>query len=326
LAACAGAQPPIGAPGVMPQSQNSAIAARGRSWMLPGTSGADLLYVSDGHRGIIVYSYPALKQVGEITGLTGFGLCSDKNGDVFVPTSDGGFPVVYEYPHGGTQPIATLSEYGDDLAIGCSVDPTTGNLAVTNNDGNYYYHCQGWGNVAIFANAQGKPTTYCTGPAVGYAFSCGYDDAGNLYVDGAPSIESHELELGELPAGSTGFAGITLNRHLQFGRSVQWDGSYITIETGGRQSAPRIYRVQVSNSNGRIVSTTAFNGIKSSDPYGMSWIQENSVLMPGQYDVGLFSYPGGGKAIRRIAHVGRNPVAVTVSVVPSGTTMRETSR
>ena len=39
LAACGGSQPPIGAPGAIPQSPAIAQhATRGKSWMLPGAS------------------------------------------------------------------------------------------------------------------------------------------------------------------------------------------------------------------------------------------------------------------------------------------------
>jgi len=62
------------------------------------------------------------------------GLCVDAQGNVFVPTwqgESGTRGYVYEFAHGGSTPIATLSDPGG--AFGCSVDLTTGNLAVTNN-------------------------------------------------------------------------------------------------------------------------------------------------------------------------------------------------
>ncbi|MGA8474385.1 MAG: hypothetical protein WB681_04900, partial [Candidatus Cybelea sp.] len=70
LAGCGGSQPPIGAPGAMPQT--SAItthAAQGTSWMLPGASSQDLLYISSNDRGsVYVYSYPQGSLVGTLTG------------------------------------------------------------------------------------------------------------------------------------------------------------------------------------------------------------------------------------------------------------------
>ena len=56
LAGCGGSQPPIGAPGAMPQSQAIAShAARGKSWMLPEAAPTELLYVAD--YGVGVYPF-----------------------------------------------------------------------------------------------------------------------------------------------------------------------------------------------------------------------------------------------------------------------------
>jgi len=47
LVGCGGSQPPIGAPGAMPQTMATAARFdRGNSWMLPEAKSSDLLYVS----------------------------------------------------------------------------------------------------------------------------------------------------------------------------------------------------------------------------------------------------------------------------------------
>jgi hypothetical protein len=313
LAGCGGAQPPIGAPSMMPQS-----SARHSS-----ASGGDLLYFADAARGrgtkagITIYSYPTLKKVGDIPDVVGYGLCSDQQGNVFVPD---GSSTIYEYAHGGTQPIATLSEYSDDLSIGCSVDPTTGNLAVTNNDGNNFYNCIGQGNVAIFAGGQGIPTTYCTGPAVKYAYACGYDNKGNLYVDGGSTVGANggAVKFAVLPKGSDTFKAIKLDRSLRYPRAVQWNGSNMTIETAGGKTVPTIYEVQVSGRMGRIVHETHFKDITSGGAFGLSWIQDKSIVVPGRGSLGLFRYPAGGKATHTLNHnISKRPLSVTVSVAAS---------
>ena len=105
---------------------------RSHGWMLPAAKSMDLLYVSNDDE-LLVFSYPKGKLVGEITVPSGdfAGLCSDSAGDVFV-TSVGSHSASYilEYAHGGTEPITTLSDPA--WANGCAVDPTTGNVAVTN--------------------------------------------------------------------------------------------------------------------------------------------------------------------------------------------------
>jgi hypothetical protein len=201
--------------------------------------------------------------------------------------------------------------------MGCSVDPTTGNLAVTSNGGGTFYHCTGQGNVGVFARAQGQPMTYCTGPAVQYAYECGYDNAGNLYVDGTPDETSRVLSFAELPRGGSTFTAINLN-HLKNPRAVQWDGSYITIETAGQQTVPEIHAVQVSGTKGRIVRTTTFQDIRSAGPFGLSWIQGDRVVVPGHRVVDIFRYLSGGKPTNGThRHVGADPNSVTVSVTPT---------
>jgi hypothetical protein len=124
LAGCGGSQPPIGAP------QSRAVAThadRSGSWMLPEAKSEDLLYISD-YYGVHVFSYPKGQYVGDINAF-GYGLCSDRAGDVFV--ADAPNRQLYEYRHGSTKRLQTLYDnYVDFNPINCSVDPTTGNLAV----------------------------------------------------------------------------------------------------------------------------------------------------------------------------------------------------
>src|SRR5579863_4497346 len=91
-----------------------------------------LLYVSDVETGTVqFYDYPDPKQsVGELTGFGApMGLCSDASGNVWI--TDGKNQNIVEYAHGGTSAIGTVSDSGY-APYACSVDPTTGNLAVSN--------------------------------------------------------------------------------------------------------------------------------------------------------------------------------------------------
>jgi len=60
---------------------------------------------------------------------------------------------VYKFAHGGQTPITMLAE--KYVAIGCAVDPDTGDLAASN----AYSSVSGDGSVAVFEKASGKPTT-----------------------------------------------------------------------------------------------------------------------------------------------------------------------
>jgi hypothetical protein len=120
----------------MPQTSAIAThASRGKWRMLPGAKSEDLLYVPDDDvpGELLAFSYPHGGLVGEVMLPADYplGLCSDGSGHVFVTTSGtDAQSYIYEYPHGGTQPIATLTDPG--LANGCAVDARSGNLAVTN--------------------------------------------------------------------------------------------------------------------------------------------------------------------------------------------------
>src|SRR5579862_3229213 len=109
LAACGGSQPPIGAPGAMPQSR--AVAAhteRNGSWMLPeAKSDKALLYASDAETdSVFVYDYKTGQEVGELYGFTSpYGDCVDKRGDVFLSSEVGSGGEVTEYTHGGANPL-----------------------------------------------------------------------------------------------------------------------------------------------------------------------------------------------------------------------------
>ncbi len=104
--------------------------------MLPEAKGDHLLYVSGPGTGkAYVYSYPGAKLVGTLTGfVASLGVCTDKAGDVWIADDTGGGlrpGTMIEYAHGGTTPIATLND--GDPPLNCSVDATTGNLAVASN-------------------------------------------------------------------------------------------------------------------------------------------------------------------------------------------------
>jgi hypothetical protein len=257
LAGCGGSQPPIGAPGAMPQaSTNGTHAARGWSWMLAKLSMDDLIYAVGGCGGTCVLSYPSGTLVGSLNvGLSG--ACVDSHGHVFITNN----ATVVEYAHGDSTPIETLTLPGD-AAIGCSVDPTTGNLAVIFNGTTV--------GVAIFPGAQGTPMLYAAGSDSQY---CGYDDAGNLFVDG---YVYGQFVLTELQKGSSSFATLSVNGSIGFAGQVQWDQRYLTV-LGGDNRAVKLFFLRASGSTATIVKTTNLNGIKFAY---QSWIYSKKIFIP----------------------------------------------
>jgi hypothetical protein len=281
LAGCSGSQPPIGAPGAMPQTSTLATqAARGGSWMLPEAKSEDLLYVATGDN-VYVLSYPHGKLIGSL-GIVGNNLCSDKQGDVFVPT--GAYEVV-EYAHGGTSPIQTLN--AGDIPLGCAVDPTSGNLAVTN-------EASGAGEVAIFPNAKAPSTWYRDTEIYTYGL-CGYDDKGNLFVDGSGSGNF----LAELPNGKSTFRNYSLNNSFDVYGSVQWDGKRITLSNPTTQ---QIYRLRFGKLSLTVVGTTQIDGWQNNYsghwPYVQTWLQGAEFIAQSSSlaKLGVWLYPKGGNA------------------------------
>ena len=265
-----------------------------------------LLYVTGGCGGTCVLSYPKGKVVGSLP-ISGAGLCSDKHGNVFLATATtSGNAVVYEYAHGATTPKATLDLPGL-LAEGCSVDPTSGNLAVT-------YLCSdcNYGPVAIFQNAQGSPMSYeQAGVFLSY---CGYDAKGNLFADGSGG--STGFALLELPAGGNVLMPISMKQSISIAGQVQWDGTYLAIED---LSHPTIYQFDVKGSTATRKGATPLTGAGNAG--GQSWIDGSTVIVPfspsgsAPTAVGFWKYPTGGPATKTIEkHLGTGTLAAaTVS-------------
>jgi hypothetical protein len=323
LAGCDGSQAPIGAPGAVPQSRAiDTHAARARSWMLREAKGDDLVYVSASSGDVYIYSYPGLKEVGTITGLNAnntFGECSDNKGDVFVATNSAQRTgTIVEFTHGGTEPIAELSDPG--YAWGCSVDPMTGNLAVSNYSDASNPSGGGSGDLAVYANAQGPPTMYYS-TSIASLWYCGYDDGGNLFADGkggSPGL-FFELAKGSSSITEIALSGVTIAAP----GAVQWDGKQMTLATDPYKPGPGVvYRLTLSGSSGTAVGTTELRSTKNRHGDTQSWIQSHSILgiNYGNFsksDVGSWKYPAGGKPLKSSSMVGDQLVGLTVSVAPS---------
>jgi|HubBroStandDraft_4_1064222.scaffolds.fasta_scaffold143965_1 hypothetical protein len=284
LAACGGSHAVL-APS---SSADAPTALFGQSWMAPQAKRSDLLYVSDNAGRVYVFTYPAGKLVGTLTGLKApAGLCSDTAGNVYVTNTIA--QGILEFAHGGEKPIGGLFDQGY-VPNGCGIDSVTGNLAVMN----YSTTFGGPGNVAVYTGAHGYPKFYSDPSFNSYLF-CTYDAGGNLYVDGVNSGTT-QTEFAELPTGSSTFTDITLNRNISYPGAVQWDGQYIAFQDA---STDVLYRVKVSGSNGTVVQTVHFKQ-EHSDLVAQFWIAGSTIIMPFGTQhrrakaVGFWPYPAGG--------------------------------
>jgi hypothetical protein len=296
LEGCAGPQ----STGVSPPQ--SAVPAQAHK--ASGSDG-DLLYALSlaSKRGDLrAYTFPGGVPVSRQTVQATGGLCSDANGNIFIPKAQ----AIDEYAHGGRRPTATLNDTGY-YARNCSVDPNSGNLAVTNVQQDKSVS----GNVVVYRDAQGSPTAY-TDSQMYYYISCAYDNSGDLFVVGASQTNAEMLA--ELPKGGSTFTNITLDKGVYYG-SIQWDGEYLAMQGA---HLGEIYRVEVSGSSGTVAQIVGLKG-SGRGKFRYFWIQGNIAAATG-WNGGLWNYPEGGKPIRYFSkrgHVGVHFAGVTVSVAPS---------
>ena len=275
--------------------------------MGPRTSSGDLLYVADAWgKSVDVYTYPGQTPV---TTLTGFdepsALCTDKAGDVFVTDLAG---KIIEYAHGGSSPIATLSDPNSSPSA-CSVDPRTGNLAVA--DSYVPSHKFNYGDIAIYKHARGTPRIYEDYPAIQFFTSCAYDDNGNLYAVGYAASSN---ELAVMREGSKSFTIVTLNEGSDWvWGGVQWDGKNLALQRYNR-NRNAIYRIAISGSTGTFVGRVPTRGPRYINGF---WIAGNTVIVPNglrkDNQVGTWRYPAGGQPETEFKVKGAYFVAAVVS-------------
>jgi hypothetical protein len=289
------------------------------SWMNPDAKHTDLLYASEDTSGEVnVYSYKRPNAKGLLGQLTGFnipgGLCSDSSGNVYV-TDFAGNDVV-EYAKGGTEAIERLKIPGDPA--GCSVDPVSGNLAVSAFA--HTYHKTDCGAVFVFPKAKSPPTLYTDSKFCNYWYP-GYDNAGNLYVQGWS--KKFVTGLAELRKGATDFRGLTLKGFkIGFPGTVIWVGSTLAVTDQAYKGLPTtaVYYVTVSGTTATRTSETIlkdtclskFTDVAQPWIMGMKLVGGNTYC---RYRFGYWNNSAGGDPRKTIATdiAPRNTGGTTVS-------------
>jgi hypothetical protein len=168
----------------------------------------------------------------------------------------------------------------------------------------------------IFPKGQGTPKKYAD-PRLQYPNYVGYDDKGNLFMDGdyyyyRSSSCCIVPAFGMLPAKRTMFKRLNLNVSIAVPSVVQWIGKDLAIEDA---SVGVIYEFSIAANHGTEVGSTALKGIPSSIyPVQAVWIAGHDVVgADSAYaEVGVWSYPKGGKPLQTITSL-FNPIAVAVS-------------
>jgi hypothetical protein len=265
----------------------------------------NLLYVTNEPGTVNFYSWPEGSYRGTLSGnfTEPFGLCSDSAGNVFV--TDYVRQLIFEYAHGAKKHFKELKPpRGWFDPSGCSVDPTTGNLAVTLNKS----------GVVIYPKAAGTPATYQNSSFDEYAF-CGYDGAGNLFVDGNGAGPSYPFEFAELPAGGSTLKSGKLDQNIKWPGGVQWDGEYLTV---GDYAKSVVYRFSMHGAKGTRIGWTPLLRAHQPQQYviwGARLIAPSkayySSSTPSQ--LLIYGYPAYSNARRSITKKVDYPNAVTIS-------------
>jgi hypothetical protein len=289
--------------------------ARYHSWMLPGTSQSDLMYVADtADNRVDVFTYPAGQPAGSLTGFQGLAyMCVDKKGNIFIPSY--GLGKIFVYAHGATSPTRTLLD-SRAIPYSCSVDPKTGDLAVAN----YLLSNSTAGNVVIYRHAKGPP--FDEQPyGISNEYFCAYDDSGDLFILGGGQVGSASyFELEELKPGARLFGVVTLEKIPAYPNGLQWNSPYLALGTGtiaGPSTGDTyIYHVQISHFYGKTIGTTQ---LQEGGPTANFFIDGSTILVSGgesQPNVSLFAYPNGGAPTQTLSET--SPYGVVVSPAQKG--------
>jgi hypothetical protein len=298
LAGCSGS-PTQFAPSQSP-AQNAA-RANPASWMDPHATSSALLYVADsGRNAVYIYSFPAGKLMGMLSGFdVPQGECVDGTGNVWITNQSAS--EIREYAHGGTKPIAMLKD-PDEYPDSCAVDPKTGDLAVTNG-----FSSSGGGSIGIYAGAKGSPTKHTDTVMTEYSFIT-YDDNGDLFVDGVRSDGG--FALAKLPKGGSKFVNITLTRVRRPG-ALAWDSPELAVgDADPFRQALQIYHLTDGKPSGHTQLMDNCGALGDFTLYGDSVV----ALDPSCATAGIFNYPGGGLPTKEIKLA---PKGAAVGVVVS---------
>ncbi len=285
-----------------------------KSWVSPDAAKAPrLLFLSDsGTNDVDIYTMPGLALKGTLTGWNEpQGECSDKNGNVWV-TNTNSTQIVLLSRTGTT--LGTLSD-PDGYPVGCAVNPTNGDLAVTD-----IFDFSEAGGVLIYKQGSGSPTRI-SNPAQYEYFFDGYDASGNLYVDGF-SYPSFTFTISVLPSGSSTMTSATISgTQPAFPGMVQWyrAGNYLAV---GDQSGPSGSDVLWYSVSGTTLTYTGVTNLQNTSGGGISDLVQGVIAAnserylaggdAGSGTVNRWSWDAGGKPTNSTSGVSL-PIGAAIS-------------
>jgi hypothetical protein len=265
-----------------------------KSWMEPNVKGA-LLYIADaGVSDVFVYSWPALHLIGNLSGFkVPQDVCVDAAGNVWIVNT--ARSQLLEYARGGLKPIATLDDPGR-YPVGCSIDETTGDLAVTNIISRKY----GPGSLSIYKAAQGSPIVF-SDPAFEKMYFDGYDGEGNLFVDGINDNGLFTIaKFDGKKFQPLTVSGATLNAP----GAVEVKGSKIDVEDQvGSSGYSVMYETTLKGTTLTVVATAEFaDSVDCVGTYVAGNAKHQQAICPdaGTPSIYVYDYPAGGYPTKSI--------------------------
>jgi hypothetical protein len=188
-------------------------------------------------------------------------------------------------------------------AVSCAVDPTNGELAVTD-----YGNEKGNGAmVVVYPKAKGSPRLYIdsnlsSSDFLNYAY-CGYDNTDDLFVDGTHTAGYESPIVAELPRGGTALLTLKLSQGIGWLSGVQWDGKYLAV---GQAVKPYIFRYKISGTTGTLVSATPLSDATNAFQFvfaGKRVVVSNYYFEDRyiyKWNVLIYKYPAGGNSTQEI--------------------------
>ncbi len=288
-------------------SPPAGAAAHARTWMSRNASAKPLLYISD-YGSVNVYDYETNTQVGSLEYFQhAGGSCTDAHGNVYITNT--GDADILEFSHGATKPKYIVNPY--PYPVDCSIDPSTGNLAVVNEYGEGE---SSPGNVAIYAGGNGKPKIYKSIFSSVPLVSASYDASGNLLVS---AYQDKTFDFARLPAGKSAMESVTLPRSQNwYGPPyVRWDGEYFVVEFETEYvNSPAIFVMYtITGSSGLQEGYSLTERAGGSAPFWLGRIggpktlkRASQLVLCGDSDYGgveFFDYPEGGAYVFEIQNL-----------------------